>query len=109
MIQNKHAILVTMPDTEEACDMYNQKFSIANEVFFSWEKEKKKWGGVNSILYCINKKLTSISDNQILTKKHYFFQQISIITHYYYTLLGTKYQASQSEDKALKALMLAFL
>ena len=45
MIQNKHAILVTMPDTEEACDMYNQKFSIANELFFSWEKEKKKWGG----------------------------------------------------------------
>ena len=72
MIQNKHAILVTMPDTEEACDMYNQKFSIANELFFSWEKEKKR-GGVNSILYCINKKLTSISDNQILTKNTLFF------------------------------------
>ena len=73
-------------------------------------KRKEKMGrGVNSILYCINKKLTSISDNQILTKNPLFFQQISIITHYYYTLLGTKYQASQSEDKALKALMLAFL
>ena len=81
MIQNKHAILVTMPDTEEACDMYNQKFSIANELFFSWEKEKKR-GGVNSILYCINKKLTSISDNQILTKNTLFFS-----TNFYYNTL----------------------
>ena len=73
-------------------------------------KSKEKMGrGVNSILYCINKKLTSISDNQILTKNTIFFNNISIITHNYYTLLGTKYQASQYEDKALKALMLAFL